>query len=460
MRKSNFNLLFLFLIFILSCESFNDKPDKSGYWEPADPLIIEGTSSVYPYGLTIRKHANSVSVNNTPPFSTTITAAIGNNGLNNDIKKVARPDYANPDTYKNIIYFDSDAADNGDGTFENPYNSMEGLTNGSLLEEHTAYLFKAGSVFMSSGIRQDFNQMRSTMYFGSYGEGDMPIICTANKFENPDETKGSFWFYGDHIAIDGLHLVRCNYTTYTEILLVSGSDIMIANCHIEGIRDSNGIYPNFGIKDGVKNLTIYNTEFAFVGADLFLLSNGYSGYNFVSNFFHHCNMRSFSGDAYDPQDKDTWLYKNGDIIQFEGGTPKHSYFANNVFDRGDSPSKFCFIINGATPLNDIAGTTIEYNTFINPVASVNGGACCYIYSHVIFKDNLFINTDPDGGVSGLATHPGFGQDFTNNHFVNYNGSEFYGITLDKLGEGNLIFNDLDTYHSEVSLQERKGSSLF
>ena len=111
-------------------------------------------------------------------------------------------------------------------------------------------------------------------------------------------------------------------------------------------------------------------------------------------------------------------------------------------------------------MEEIEGTTIEYNTFINPLQAY-GGAGCYIQSNVIFKDNLFVSTDdPEGPISGLATSSVFAPNYTGNHFVNFNGAETYGMNYDELDESNQKYTDLDTYHSEVSLQERKGSSLY
>lgn len=465
MQKSYFiPVLFVFLFFI-SCDDKIDTNTNDGdnvsdnYWPEATSLISNGTSSVYPYGMILQKHSNSVSVNTNPSYSSAITEFAGNDGLNNDVRRVERPDYANPDTYEKKIYFDSEAADGGDGTINLPYNTLTGLTKGNLLDDSTAYLLKAGSVFMMSGIQQDYNTLRSKLYFGSYGEGDMPIICNADDFDNPTQTEGAFWLHGDYIAVNELHLVYCTSGTYSTMLKVAGSNITIANSHIEGIKGSEGEYPYYCMKGGADPITIYNTEISYSGNDLFYLSAG-NKYTFVSNYFHHVNMGTFYSDTCNPEDRATWRYSTGDIIQLEYGTPKSSYFANNVFDRSSSASKFCFIINGGTSLDSIDGTTIEYNTFINPLKSQYGGAGCYIYSNVIFENNLFLNVDPEGAISGLATYSGYGANYKGNHFVNFNGSEFYNCTINQLGEGHQIFTDIETYQSQVSLQDRKGSSLF
>lgn len=462
MRKFKLLMLLAISVGFWSCKKDENASTKNnGFWEEAKPLTILGNSPVFPNGIVAQKHINSASVNTMPPFVTYLNSPIGNPGLDNGIKKVERPAYAQPDTYSKKIYFDSKASESGDGTLEKPYNNLDGLKNGNLLADSTAYLIKANSVFMLSGIQQDYNTPRTRMYFGMYGEGDLPVICNANSFTNPTEKSSGFWFYGKQIAINQLHLVYCEGASYSIILHIGGDgDLTIANSHIESMPDANGNYAAYAIKGGVNNLTIYNTEIAYTKMDMFYLSTQVSGYQFVSNYFHHCNMGSYSEADFDPNNRETWRYVSGDIIQFESGTPVNSYFANNVFDRSDTPGKFCFIINGGTPLVETQGTTIEYNTFINPLQKF-GGAGCYIQSHVILKDNLFISTDdPDGPISGLASSSVFVPNYTGNHFVNFNGGETYGISFSELDESNQKYEDLSAYQSDVPLQERKGSSLY
>jgi len=450
--------------------AIEEKPQS--HWPEAAPLKSIGTSTVYPYGLVMQKHANSPSVNQSGYFSSTLTETVNKDSFSNQAKKIAIPDYANPENYDNVTYFDSNAPDGGDGSLDSPFNSLEILTEGDIEDNH-AYLIKGNSVFMNSRICIYYNNPRSNVYIGSYGEGEMPLICNTDSFENPTENAGGFWFYGKRLAVDGLHLVCANGASYGLLLHMGGEKMTFANSHIEGIRDSNGRYPTYGIKGGCDELIMYNCEFAYVRTDLFYLSTRNEGYQMVSNYFHHCNMGCYEGiyqdgelqTPFDPEDRSTWNYKTGDIIQFESGTPVNSYFANNVFNRGDSPGKFCFIINGGTPLNETGGTIIEYNTFISPLVSF-GGAGCYLASNVLFRNNLFLNTDPvnngsNTGVSALVTWSGYGENFKDNHFINYDkGAETYNVAMDQLGQGHLRFDSITDYQSQLAAEERRGSSLF
>jgi len=466
-------LLLLIMIDLASCNIFitQNKIEKEAapiyYWDPPTPLVDQGISSSYPYGRVFRKHQNSISWNTEPDYSSTLFTPINNGPRTSQARRVEKPDYADLSTYTDILYFDSNAEDGGDGSFNYPHNNLDGITHGSLLKDSRAYLLKADSVFLDSAIGLRYDAPKKYVYFGSYGEGAMPIICNAADLENPTNSAGDFWLFGEQIAIDGLHLIRCDGGSYSRLLNMGGKHISIANSHIEGIKAQNGRYPTYGINGGAEYLTIYNSEFSFVRMDLFILSANNRHYQFVSNYFHHANVGCYEGKEnedgvfipYDPEDRETWIYRTGDTIQFESGTPKDSYFADNVFDRGDTPGKFCFIINGNTSLAETEGTLIEYNTFISPLASF-GGAGAYIYSHVLLRKNLFLNTDPEGVVSALASGSGYGQNYTENHFVNYNGSETYNFNWNHLGMGNRKYSTLSDYKEEVALEDRMGSSLF
>jgi hypothetical protein len=454
------SILKTFMISVLdignfSCNKNNNTPAKDD-----NSNFLVTTSSVYPYGLAYQLHANSASVN-TPIHSSYLMEPIGTSGANHQF---IVPNIASANDFANQYFFDSNAADGGDGTKENPFNSIDFIMNQEYPDD-CALLLKSGSVFKMSYLKAETN--RKKIYFGAYGEGDMPIVTNVNSLENPTSFTETFTICGEDVTVDGLHLVGGATDTYSRLLNISpklsggtrvegGYNITFANNHIESISVSGSGYCFNIIKGGCENLTLYKNEIAYSRDDIWYASSRYSNYKIISNYFHHANQNTYNVSGMDIMDRETWRYGTGDVIQYEYEGLHGVYIANNFFDRSDSAGKFCLVFNSHDDASDIV---IEYNTFLNPV-DIKGGACILWNTFGVVENNLFINVDPQGGVGGIASYPVYISEVENNDFVGYETNAFYGVSQEEMPSSNTKYKDQNTYKENVTDDERRGSSLF
>ncbi|MBN2804160.1 MAG: hypothetical protein JXR91_13785 [Deltaproteobacteria bacterium] len=405
-------------------------------------------SKVFPYGIFYQLFSNSPSVN-TAPHSSYLMMPIGNTTKN----PVTVPDIPTADSFSNTLYFDSNAPDGGDGTMDSPYNSLDIITEENYPDD-CAVLLKADSVFYSSTLKAGAD--KTDVYFGSYGKGAMPVVTNVDDLKSPGDFAMGSQFTGANITVDGIHLIEGSDSTYGVVLGIGGTNLTIANSHIESINTPGSGYLFNIMKGGGENMVLYHNEIAYSRDDIWYASSN-GTYQIVSNYFHHANMGVYKADNFDPENRDTWSTAGGDIIQFEYPGLTDTYIANNFFDKGDSACKFGLIFNGG---HDNTNVVIEYNTIIAPM-NFGGGAAIQLHADAVVKNNLLMNTDPEGGTSVLASYPEFAADITNNHIVGYQkDTAFWNLTFEDLGEDNLIFDNLDAYQSKVLPADRLGSDIF
>jgi hypothetical protein len=374
---------------------------------------------------------------------------IGNTSIND----VTIPIIASADDFGSVLYFDSAAADGGDGSSEFPYNTLDVIMDESY-PDNCALLLRAGSIFYASSLNAD--SAKSNVYFGAYDDGDMPIVTNLDKLDNPTQFVAGSQFQGTDITVDGIHFVGGSKSSYRALMGIGGTNLTIANSHLESICTAEAGYLFNIWKGGAQNMVVYKNEIAYAHDDLWYASSN-GTYQIVSNYFHHANMKTYKGDNFDPQNKDTWLQGSGDAIQFEYPGLTDTYIANNFFDRSDSARKFALIFNGGA---DNSNVVIEHNTIIAP-QNFDGGSAMQLHALATVRHNLFLNIDPAGGSSALASYAAYTADITNNDFVGWEqGSGFWNVGFDDLGAGNTMYDSLEAYQTAVPAEERLGSDIF
>lgn len=470
-------LIVLFLLTLTGC-SFSTLIQSSPSTQiPIDPFSsnpedspVAWYSGTYPNGIYYRLHGKSETIQ-TPFYSSNLQEDLGVTGDRSFLDIPALP---RAEDFQNTYYFDSNASAGGDGTMAQPFNNLDFINQG-LYPDDTALLLKTGSRFFSSSLiitsRGVDNQGKPVLpvdiYVGAYGEeGTMPLISNADSLPNHSTYYGGFSLKGTRITLNGLHLVGGVQENWGKMLVFGGTDvspevckITIANCHIESLRTEPG-YAHGVMKGRETDLLLYHNEIAYGREDIWYASST-GTYKIISNYFHHANQGTLQVDGYDPEDRETWKYYKGDIIQFEYEGLDGCYIANNFFDRSDSASKFSLAFNTH---HDAENIVIEYNTFLGPL-NAYGGASILWYSDGVVRNNLFIQVDPLGGVGAVASFndyvTGEGNQFSGNHFVGYSeNSSCYGFSFSSVGPDNRVYTDIQDYKSTVSSAERKGSNIF
>lgn len=331
------------------------------------------------------------------------------------------PEILTADFFSNKVYVDPSLLSDGDGSLNNPRNTLD-IT----FQSDTAYLIKSGATFTGSvgGYFED-------VYVGSYGSGGKPVIH--GTFGVGDNSR--------NLTIDGLRIQREGVGSYRQLLRLpdtSASYITIANSEIIGIDSGSG-YPFYNMKGGGRNLVFYHNEFAYCRNDG-IYGGLFENSTFVSNYFHHQNMGGV--DSID---------STGDGIQMEDADASNVYFANNYMDRSHTIWKFALIVNSY--LSKSENFVAEYNTFIAPRQG-NGGAAVRWHAGTDNKlrRNLF---DVSTGLLAVA-----------GHILHQNQTAPYGMRDNhKVGSGplcydvdqmtqpeynNLEFSNFDEYGSYLS----------
>lgn len=414
-----------------------------------EPSFLVHQSEVYPFGLEYQLFADSPSVN-LPPHGSHLQQPIGNTGADNELEA---PELPTPVYYSTVLYFDSQAEPGGDGSKEAPFDDIA-LIEEQAYESDTALLLARGSVFYKSALRAGGDKER--IFFGNYGEGNLPIVANVDDFESPQEFILGSEFGGTDITVVGIHFVGGGTGTYDRLMNIGGTRLTIAHSHLESI-DTPGTGYLFNIfKGGAQEMTLYHCELGYSRDDIWYASSSGS-YRILSNYFHHANLSVFNTDNFDPEDRETWRQGGGDIIQFEYEGLDGALIADNFFDKGDSSCKFALIFNGGETNQNVE---VRDNTVIGPMDTC-GGAAIQWHTVGVLRDNLILNTDPEGTVSALASFEVFASEITGNHFVGYpEGAETYNLGWSDLGPGNERYATLEAYQAAVPPDERRGSSIF
>lgn len=263
-------------------------------------------STVFPFGLKYQLHANSKSVNTSPPHSSYLTEPVGNT----DNNLIEIPSILTADNFSNRIYFDSKAQDGGNGSIEKPHNTLN-LIMEQDYPDNCALLLKAGSIFFLSSLNA--GTQKTDIYFGSYSEGEMPIITNVDDFSSPTQFVPASSFTGQNITVNGVHIVGGGTGTYDRLVSIGGANLTFAHCHLESIYTLPvGFLFNI-FKGGAENMVVFHNEIAFARDDIWYASSNFS-YTIVSNYFHHANMGIYGIDNFDPEDRSTWQSRGGDIL--------------------------------------------------------------------------------------------------------------------------------------------------
>lgn len=271
-----------------------------------------------------------------------------------------------PNWITDTIYIDYSSPTQGDGSYENPINSFHinpiwGLPRWSagsnlLLGNNTAYLFKRGITHLINPfIRFDGDNN----YYGSYGQGDRPIIeIGSGSFQTRQLTPGSNT-HAEGFILQGA-LADTTYITVTwsiyggdnyESSIPRTSTLMIDDVDI--IRAYRGMDIQRMGRIDIRNVYMTN-----VWHDGIFISGSDSAFVYNFHIENYNREWEFGADEYHSTGNSS-LEPGGDGIQITGGaTSSLSWFEmdNSIIDGSRYGGKFNFIAAGST------GTVIIKNS--------------------------------------------------------------------------------------------------
>jgi len=323
------------------------------------------------------------------------------------------------DDYANTVYIDPDYSGIESGTFEEPYNSWDDITE----VENTAYLIKSGTSMDGFTVEANNN------YIGKYGTGERPVIRQYLNVQGTD------------LVLDSLNVESYGDAQWQKVMdLGVTSHVTLANSYITGLVGTYD-YPHTLVVGGGEYITFYNNIMSGAKSDgLYIGSSPY--FTFVRNWLINTNMGGIES-AYP-----------GDAIQLEYDNYHHAYFAGNLIDRSSSMSKFGLILNG----EDLTHSVIsEWNTFVAPKNGNSGAAVRWLGGeNTKFNKNLIITylEEYSGGsaVSGIASYDVSATQedpygIRDNHFLGY-GAMFFGVS--DPDPTNLGFNTIADYETYLA----------
>ena len=365
--------------------------------------------------------------------------------------------------YANVRYVDPTLSSNGNGTIENPFNTIQGLT----IAPNTAYLIKAGTV-----LNERLDKSWNNNLVGRYGQGDRPVVNGGFRFG--EGVNG--------IVVRDLRVIRegtgtSGTASASAIFYNTGTphNITVAFCDIEGIYNPSLAYPYrypaFAFNNRVgSSYTIFNNKIGNIGSKaIYSVSPNFS---FVRNYVYNINRGAWSGL---PQDQDGGV-GHGNAFSFRFWR-ENVYIAGNYFDpyrdfhyQNQYAGKSCFALvagwDDMTPNN----TTAEYNTIISPPAMTttgNGGLSYSPPNETIFRYNV-IDASTKGEHQGIVPIVG-GQwaarqayeaesevwGIRNNHIIKWDANQDVAwpeaaITyVTEEGRNNVIYNNWAAYVADT-----------
>jgi hypothetical protein len=259
------------------------------------------------------------------------------------------------------VYIDPDVSDDAvqDGSLENPYNSYATIA----FESNTTYLQKRGTVFVDSVYRFRVIGIQNVM-FGAYGNGKRPIIRVRHM--NLEDVQD--------ILIKDLEINPTQ--TNWPIIRLDGinNNLEVNNCILHG--------SNMGIEGWCNNMKVLYTEIYNILRDAFLISNS------DNVEIGYCHIHDINQIYHSQTDNSEVFAATGDGIQFEGGGCDNYHIHHCIVDRINTGNKFGVISTGTN-----FGGIIEFNHFIGPQKTPNGGACFHPGgSDYIIRNNIFENS--------------------------------------------------------------------
>lgn len=289
--------------------------------------------------------------------------------------------------FDNIIYIDP-SGNNGIGTIDSPYNSLNKLT----IQPNTAYLIKRGTVLDEKVGRlqaEDFHRVLDDMvwsdnYIGAYGNGKRPVV------------KGFFiWEGSDGLTIRDIEIRAesqwpSGWDAVVYIHNVNVRNITVAYCEIYGLYNESYqksypyvqpegpfAFPVYGIKAQGSNLTFYRNIIKDVWStgmwigtsdDLRIVKNWIydvvksNDYIVLTQKMLAENPDNISGNCLSLQ----WEYEN-------------LYVAGNILDKSASEWKAALSIGYQKGWESgKRGYIIEYNTLISPKEGSGGSGIYFV----------------------------------------------------------------------------------
>lgn len=331
----------------------------------------------------------------------------------NSIKEVDSP---------TTIYVSNDGSDDGNGSQNNPYNSISQAVDSFDSSVND-------KIYISNGNYNFDSQLRIDKDVTIVGESQENVIF------NGGNTNGILYLYDGTILLENISFVNGNDAYGAALRLDSGMDVTVKNCLFE-----NNTGPAIALRDTyfATNLNVIGSTFnnnkniqsmGGFGAAIYF---GYGILNVTDSVFTNNSVNSTGYDGFAAHGGAVYLYSNTPAAYFDRCT-----FINNTAKNGGAIGAYC--------AGDI---TVENSIFINNTATnVNGSS---IYDNQINSAELSLNLknntfdDEDNAVVALGNVNIVYLD--NNAFIsansvemNYGDDEYFEVTLVD-GEGNPIAN--------------------
>lgn len=338
--------------------------------------------------------------------------------------------------YVNVVYIDPDG-NNGSGTMEAPYNTLQGLT----LQANTAYLIKRGTV-----LDEVVNKAWVDVFVGAYGEGDMPVLNRGIQIQG---TSKNAVFRDLHItsAGNGSSSSANNVIDFTHTPRPSG--ITIAYCRIIG-RDEGQGYPWYLISNGAHDLLFFHNEVAYCRNNGWWLNA--RNVRLIRNWFHNTN-----------KDGESDTESSGDGIQSNSNLT-NGYIAGNYIDKSNSMWKYALMLNldGSSGGDPSENVRAEYNTIIAPKSGAGGAAVRWEPGiRAQFRRNL-VSSLPNL-VTPFDTYGNFAHEpwpfgIRDNHILRQQAGSIVAFNRTTLSSDNLIFSSFADY--DEFLDSNQGIGLY
>ncbi len=275
-----------------------------------------------------------------------------------------------------IIYVDPSAANNGNGSIDNPYNSWSNVD----IKANTAYLQKRGTKAKGNLV---LNTDAERILIGAYGQGERPDLNL-----HPDH---EFRFMGHYSVLRDVKVGKAlRMGSYNN----SRENMWVYNCEFD-LRNAEGICI---VNWSSNNKIIGNHLHHSLSDGIFCqdVDGGGAGNEIAYNYIHDINMNYIN----DQTEKGS----PGDVIQISSGTNVHIH--HNVLDHSSSGNKFGIIVRdennyyGDAPMEII----IESNIIFLPKPGSNGCAGIYLQEKQksIIRYNQIIGLERDDDNAGIV----------------------------------------------------------
>jgi hypothetical protein len=281
-----------------------------------------------------------------------------------------------PSFVKHVFYIDPTNTKPGDGTINNPWNSIESISSKYYSTSwprsgwdfpNSAILFKRGTVMFKNSPRTSQIWFTSdSTYIGSYGKGAKPKLLF-NSRTRCLRVNGT----GNRIShIEVANLDTMNYSEVVTVKALHGEAKKRGTIHIDSLVISSGfrglVWGELS-KGLVENTVIYNVNHdgVYSGGSDTLIYRGMHIYRVNKDWAWNRSEQQSGGDA----------------IQCEGTSTnriKLVIVENSILDRSHYGNKFALIVNGTD------STVVRNTKFYGHPAGTKG-----IYGTNVFVDGCY-----------------------------------------------------------------------